>query len=140
MWSMVAERLTQIAPPTATPDHLWQHVEAAWSAVPQEHIQSLFESIPRHDRWYYYKYRPPPRSTGVMDVLSNVWAKVTSEEQTGEIKEKRNEVIGWVCVAEDRRRALDGEKLRALKKGGPRSEWKGRRGDERRWRWRIGVI
>ncbi|GFW61111.1 transposable element Tcb1 transposase [Trichonephila clavipes] len=47
MWSMVVQRLTQIAPPGATPDQLWQRVEAAWSAVPQEHIQSLFESMPR---------------------------------------------------------------------------------------------
>ncbi|GFW66387.1 transposable element Tcb1 transposase [Trichonephila clavipes] len=47
MWSMVAQRLTQITPPATTPDQLWQHVEAAWSAVPQEHIQSLFESMPR---------------------------------------------------------------------------------------------
>ncbi|GFV65311.1 transposable element Tc1 transposase [Trichonephila clavipes] len=47
MWSMVAERLTQITPSAATPDQLWQYVEAAWSAVPQEHIQSLFESMPR---------------------------------------------------------------------------------------------
>ncbi|GFV21828.1 transposable element Tcb1 transposase [Trichonephila clavipes] len=47
MWSMVAQRLTQITPPAATPDQLWQRVEAAWSAVPQEHIQSLFESVPR---------------------------------------------------------------------------------------------
>ncbi|GFV83416.1 hypothetical protein TNCV_3055631 [Trichonephila clavipes] len=46
MWSMVAQRLTQITPPAATPDHLWQRVEAAWSAVLQEHIQSLFESMP----------------------------------------------------------------------------------------------
>ncbi|GFU60124.1 transposable element Tcb1 transposase [Trichonephila clavipes] len=45
--SMVAQRLTQITPPAATPDHLWQCGEAAWSAVPQEHIQSLFESMPR---------------------------------------------------------------------------------------------
>ncbi|GFU55264.1 transposable element Tcb1 transposase [Trichonephila clavipes] len=42
MWSMVAQRLTQIAPPAASPDHLWQRVEAAWSAVPPEYIQSLF--------------------------------------------------------------------------------------------------
>ncbi|GFV57902.1 transposase [Trichonephila clavipes] len=48
MWSMVAQRLTPITPPAATPDQLWQRVEAAWSAVPQEHIQSLFESMPRH--------------------------------------------------------------------------------------------
>ncbi|GFU09247.1 transposable element Tcb1 transposase [Trichonephila clavipes] len=47
MWSMVASRLTQITPPAATPDQLWQREEAAWLAVPQEHIQSLYESIPR---------------------------------------------------------------------------------------------
>ncbi|GFU63835.1 transposable element Tcb1 transposase [Trichonephila clavipes] len=46
-WSMVAQQLTQITPPAATPDQLWQRVEAAWSAVPQERIQSLFESMPR---------------------------------------------------------------------------------------------
>ncbi|GFU81681.1 transposable element Tcb1 transposase [Trichonephila clavipes] len=44
MWCMVAQRLTQITPPSATPD---QRGEVAWSAVPQEHIQSLFESMPR---------------------------------------------------------------------------------------------
>ncbi|GFS83690.1 transposable element Tcb1 transposase [Trichonephila clavipes] len=43
MWSMVAQRLTQISTPAATQDQLWQCVEAAWSAVPQEIIQSLFE-------------------------------------------------------------------------------------------------
>ncbi|GFX00001.1 transposable element Tcb1 transposase [Trichonephila clavipes] len=47
MWSMVAQRKTHITPPAATQDQLWQHVEAAWSAVPQEHIQSLFESMLR---------------------------------------------------------------------------------------------
>ncbi|GFY12113.1 transposable element Tcb1 transposase [Trichonephila clavipes] len=47
MWSTVAQCLTQITPPAATPDQLWQRVEAAWSAVPQEHIQSLFESMLR---------------------------------------------------------------------------------------------
>ena len=47
MWSMVAQRLTQSSSPAVTPDQLWQRVEAAWSAVPQEHIQSLFESMPR---------------------------------------------------------------------------------------------
>ncbi|GFU93332.1 transposable element Tcb1 transposase [Trichonephila clavipes] len=45
MWSMVAQRLIQITPPTATPDQLRQRVEAASSAVPQEHIQSLFKSL-----------------------------------------------------------------------------------------------
>ncbi|GFY00268.1 transposable element Tcb1 transposase [Trichonephila clavipes] len=29
MWSMFAQRLTQIIPPAATPDQLWQRVEAA---------------------------------------------------------------------------------------------------------------
>ncbi|GFV86402.1 transposable element Tc1 transposase [Trichonephila clavipes] len=47
LWSMVAQRLTQITPPAATPDQLWQRVEAAWSAVPQKHIQNLFESMSR---------------------------------------------------------------------------------------------
>ncbi|GFW91213.1 hypothetical protein TNCV_3301891 [Trichonephila clavipes] len=35
MWSMVAQCLTQITPPAATPDQLWQRVEAAWSAYPK---------------------------------------------------------------------------------------------------------
>ncbi|GFX14515.1 transposable element Tcb1 transposase [Trichonephila clavipes] len=35
LWSMVAQRLTQFTPPAATPDQLWQRVEAYWSAVPQ---------------------------------------------------------------------------------------------------------
>ncbi|GFT41408.1 transposable element Tcb1 transposase [Trichonephila clavipes] len=36
MWSMVAQRLTQITPPASTPNQLWQSVVAAWFAVPQE--------------------------------------------------------------------------------------------------------
>ncbi|GFX03021.1 transposable element Tcb1 transposase [Trichonephila clavipes] len=47
MWSMVAQRVTHITPLAATPDQLWQRVEAAWSAVLPGHIQSLFESMPR---------------------------------------------------------------------------------------------
>ncbi|GFU13832.1 transposable element Tcb1 transposase [Trichonephila clavipes] len=47
MWSIVAQRLTQITPPAVTPDQLWKRVEAVWSAVSQEHIQNLFESMPR---------------------------------------------------------------------------------------------
>ncbi|GFW89215.1 transposable element Tcb1 transposase [Trichonephila clavipes] len=47
MWSIVAQRLTHITTPAATSDQLWKRVEVAWSAVPQEHIQSLFESMPR---------------------------------------------------------------------------------------------
>ncbi|GFU44517.1 transposable element Tcb1 transposase [Trichonephila clavipes] len=48
MWYMVAQRLTLITPSAATPDQLWQRVEASSSSVPQEYIQSLFESMPRH--------------------------------------------------------------------------------------------
>ncbi|GFY07291.1 hypothetical protein TNCV_5084781 [Trichonephila clavipes] len=44
MWSMVAQRFTQI-----TSQALHQINFAAWSAVPQEHIQSLFESMPRSE-------------------------------------------------------------------------------------------
>ncbi|GFW71457.1 transposable element Tcb1 transposase [Trichonephila clavipes] len=47
MWSMVAQRLTQNTLLAATPDQLWQRVEAAASDVPQEHIQCIFESMPR---------------------------------------------------------------------------------------------
>ncbi|GFW20366.1 transposable element Tcb1 transposase [Trichonephila clavipes] len=47
MWSVVAQRLNQITTPAATPDNFWQRVEASWSAVPQEHIQGVFESMPR---------------------------------------------------------------------------------------------
>ncbi|GFV29167.1 transposable element Tcb1 transposase [Trichonephila clavipes] len=47
MWFMVSQRLIHITPPAATPNQLWQRVEAAWSAVPQELIQSLFVSMPR---------------------------------------------------------------------------------------------
>ncbi|GFV23656.1 transposable element Tcb1 transposase [Trichonephila clavipes] len=47
MWPMVAQQLTQITFPVATPDQLWQRGDAACSAVPQKLIQSLFESMPR---------------------------------------------------------------------------------------------
>ncbi|GFW23214.1 transposable element Tcb1 transposase [Trichonephila clavipes] len=70
MWSMVAQRLTQITPPAATPDQLWQRVEAAWSAVPQEHIQSLFESMPRI--WYSMKDLSPHFTYGITEDLTGV--------------------------------------------------------------------
>ncbi|GFT86121.1 transposable element Tcb1 transposase [Trichonephila clavipes] len=47
LWSMVAKRLTQITSPDATSDQLWQRVEASLSVVSQEHIQSVFEPMPR---------------------------------------------------------------------------------------------
>ncbi|GFU32082.1 hypothetical protein TNCV_3833331 [Trichonephila clavipes] len=62
MWSMVAQRLTQITPPAATPDQFWQCGEAAWSAVPQEHIQSLFESMPKF-LTVTLQYRNPIKSS-----------------------------------------------------------------------------
>ncbi|GFW64288.1 transposable element Tc1 transposase [Trichonephila clavipes] len=40
--------ISKIIPTAATPFQLWKHVQAAWSAAPQEHFQSLFESMPRH--------------------------------------------------------------------------------------------
>ncbi|GFU84886.1 transposable element Tcb1 transposase [Trichonephila clavipes] len=48
MWSMVAQRLTQITPQAATRDQLWQRMESASCAAPQKHIQSLYESMPKH--------------------------------------------------------------------------------------------
>ncbi|GFW15296.1 hypothetical protein TNCV_3740001 [Trichonephila clavipes] len=52
VWSTLDAEPQTSPPPmitrlTATPDQLWQRVEAARSAVPQEHIQSLFESMSR---------------------------------------------------------------------------------------------
>ncbi|GFX76535.1 transposable element Tcb1 transposase [Trichonephila clavipes] len=38
--------ISKITSPDVTPDQLWQRVEAAWSAVPQELIQNIFESMP----------------------------------------------------------------------------------------------
>ncbi|GFW44677.1 hypothetical protein TNCV_4482221 [Trichonephila clavipes] len=40
-------RTTLIAPPAATLNQLWQRVKSVWSAVSQEHIQGLLESMPR---------------------------------------------------------------------------------------------
>ncbi|GFT02136.1 transposable element Tcb1 transposase [Trichonephila clavipes] len=40
MWSMVAQRLTQITPPAATPDQLWQHVEAVFGLL---YIKNTFK-------------------------------------------------------------------------------------------------
>ncbi|GFV50427.1 transposable element Tcb1 transposase [Trichonephila clavipes] len=74
MWSMVAQRLTQITPPAATPDQLWQRVEAAWSAVPQEHIQSLFESMPR--RVAAPSSRKFSREVGRRGVLPQNWGGI----------------------------------------------------------------
>ncbi|GFY03030.1 transposable element Tcb1 transposase [Trichonephila clavipes] len=37
IWFMVSQQLTHITPLAATPDQLWQRVEAAWSASPLKH-------------------------------------------------------------------------------------------------------
>ncbi|GFS84651.1 transposable element Tcb1 transposase [Trichonephila clavipes] len=47
-WSMFAQRLAQNTPSAAIADQFWQYVEAAWTAVPQGHIQSLLDPMPRH--------------------------------------------------------------------------------------------
>ncbi|GFW87679.1 hypothetical protein TNCV_4486441 [Trichonephila clavipes] len=46
VWFMLAQRLSQDTPPSAT-DQLWQYVESAETAVSREYIQSLFDSLPR---------------------------------------------------------------------------------------------
>ncbi|GFT13056.1 mariner Mos1 transposase [Trichonephila clavipes] len=84
MWSMVAQRLTQITPPAAKPDQLWQRVEAAWSAVPQEHIQSLFESMRGWPPVYYRKVRGmliQPASSQPRLVRDKTCSPVASIEQ-----------------------------------------------------------
>ncbi|GFW90144.1 uncharacterized protein TNCV_1789661 [Trichonephila clavipes] len=72
MWSLAAQRLTQITPPAATPDELWQRVAAACSAVPKEHIQSLFESMPRRVA-AWLEHRTTER---------NVWARYLMPSNT----------------------------------------------------------
>ncbi|GFT41024.1 transposable element Tcb1 transposase [Trichonephila clavipes] len=54
MCPRVAQRLTQVTPLASTTDQLWQRVEAAWSDVPQEHMQSLFESMPKRVKAVIY--------------------------------------------------------------------------------------
>ncbi|GFU99574.1 transposable element Tcb1 transposase [Trichonephila clavipes] len=83
MWSMVAQRLTQITSPAATPDQLWQRVEAAWSAVPQEHIQSFFESIPRRVAARRTKYVSNMSKNGLKQIsqeMSFQWYFMTSPQ------------------------------------------------------------
>ncbi|GFV51467.1 transposable element Tcb1 transposase [Trichonephila clavipes] len=82
IWSMVAQRLTQNTPPAATPDQLWQRVEAACSTVPQEHIQSLFESMcgsgAKDEDWgcYDHPYIAPTRIISVVFLYDHPsWAR-----------------------------------------------------------------
>ncbi|GFW97147.1 hypothetical protein TNCV_631521 [Trichonephila clavipes] len=88
---MVAQRLTQITPPAATPDQLWQRVGAAWSVVPQEDIQSHFESMPRRvaaglgsnpgEGMEVYKYIVSLRHMGTLNSRRASSPLVKSEEE-----------------------------------------------------------
>ncbi|GFU88315.1 hypothetical protein TNCV_847081 [Trichonephila clavipes] len=42
MWSMVAQRVTQITPPAVPPDQLWQRVEAVWSALYPKNTSKVY--------------------------------------------------------------------------------------------------
>ena len=46
VWSMNLEHLARNIPTAATPDQFWQYVEAAWTAVSQQHIDTLFDLMP----------------------------------------------------------------------------------------------
>ncbi|GFV30889.1 hypothetical protein TNCV_4013231 [Trichonephila clavipes] len=46
---MVAQQLTQIIPPAATPDQLWNGVEAAWSAVPRNTSKVSLNNVEASD-------------------------------------------------------------------------------------------
>ncbi|GFV96603.1 transposable element Tcb1 transposase [Trichonephila clavipes] len=41
MWSMAAQRLTQITPPSATPDQLWQRGSCLVCCTPRKRPKSL---------------------------------------------------------------------------------------------------
>ncbi|GFW98164.1 transposable element Tcb1 transposase [Trichonephila clavipes] len=47
MWSMVAQRLTQITPPSPTPDQVWQRVEAALGLLYPKYTSKVSESMPQ---------------------------------------------------------------------------------------------
>ncbi|KAJ8885869.1 hypothetical protein PR048_012075 [Dryococelus australis] len=47
VWDMVARRLVHRVPPATTVDALWTRIQNAWREIPQEHIQVLFDSMPR---------------------------------------------------------------------------------------------
>ncbi|GFU82830.1 uncharacterized protein TNCV_266271 [Trichonephila clavipes] len=79
MWSMVAQRLTQITPPGATLDQLWQRVEAAWSAVPQEHIQyvDIFFTLKNEIKSQTSKPDQFPKSLAISIVLNHLGTLTT---------------------------------------------------------------
>ena len=48
VWDMVGRRLIRQGPPAPTLDALWTRIQIAWRDIPQEDIQGLFDSMPRH--------------------------------------------------------------------------------------------
>ncbi|GFS60647.1 hypothetical protein TNCV_5073801 [Trichonephila clavipes] len=64
---MLAQFLDWDAPSSAKADQLWQCVEAAWTAVPQGYIQSIFDSMPRLG---YINYFQSARSNFFLKGLS----------------------------------------------------------------------
>ena len=44
---MVGRRFIRRGPPALTLDALWTRLQTAWREIPKEHIQGLFDSMPR---------------------------------------------------------------------------------------------
>ncbi|GFV45363.1 hypothetical protein TNCV_4490991 [Trichonephila clavipes] len=72
--------------------------------------------------------------------------RITKNQEPPRTKPYMARGKGWNALEIVTENALDGQNLRsALKErdldgGGPRLQWKEKRDDERRWRWRVGVI
>lgn len=47
IWNMIKRRLAHYPSPAITTNELWTRIEAAWQSISQEHIQRLFDSLPR---------------------------------------------------------------------------------------------
>ncbi|GFX35312.1 hypothetical protein TNCV_101191 [Trichonephila clavipes] len=87
------------------------------------------------------------RTGGVMDKCVQMLDKNFGALGPDGSRRDEEPCLGWrelgrgALDGENGRRALDGENgRRALKEGGAILEWKGRKDDERQWRWRVGVI
>ena len=48
VWDMVGRRLIRQGPLAPTLDALWTPIQTAWMDIPQEDIQGLFDTMPRH--------------------------------------------------------------------------------------------
>ncbi|GFX43795.1 hypothetical protein TNCV_4110741 [Trichonephila clavipes] len=91
---MVAQRLTQIIPPAAPPDQLWQRVEAAWSAEPQEHIRMQEETTDRLVR------SPPPHFTTTRDNRRIVYIAVLDCAATSRTTEQHIQSVSQHSVSD----------------------------------------